>query len=173
MTGSSGRGPSRRCCAGTTRAPATASGSGPCCSSSSGGGRIWPPALGDSRRAVASTLGTQVVRLMLAMAAGVVLSRALHPAGRGTYCLLTTVASTAQVLGHLSLEKAQIAFWPSACRDSLVANSVLLGTVLGLAAALGGWLAVPGSSGLLLVALAGVPAGILVINLTNIATLQS
>lgn len=129
--------------------------------------------MGDSRRAVVRTLGTHLVRLVLAMAAGVVLSRALHPAGRGTYYLLITVASTAQALGHLSVEKAQIAFWPSASRDSLVANSVLLGTLLGLLAALGGWLAVPGSSGLLLVALAGVPAGILVINLTNIATLQS
>jgi O-antigen/teichoic acid export membrane protein len=136
--------------------------------------------LADPARTVLRTLAAYSVRLPLAFVAGVVLSRALQPEGRGTYYLLVTIAGTAQALGHLSVEKAQIAFWPIASRRALAANSVLLGLVLGLAAAalaagavvIGGG-AVPGGAALLLVALAGVPAGILVINLTNLATLQS
>ena len=136
----------------------------------------------DGVRQTAGTAATRAISLLLGMAASIVLARSLQPAGRGTYHVITTVAGTAMMLGHLSVEQAQTTLWADPRRRrAIAANSLTLGLVVGSLAALAAWcvvlfahsafgLADPALVGL---ALVGVPAGICALYLTNIAVLTS
>jgi O-antigen/teichoic acid export membrane protein len=124
-------------------------------------------------------MGAFGVRLVLAAATGVVLSRALNPEGRGTYNVIVTVASTATVLGHLSVMQATVEFW-STRRPVLPGNNLLLGPLLGVAAALSTGLvialAMPGivpayARPMLFLALATVPIGVVTIYMTTVVVL--
>ena len=83
---------------------------------------------------VRNAVGAFGVRLVLAAVAGVLISRALNPDGRGVYYVIVTIASTATVLGHLSLGQASVAFWPDD-RAAIPANTVVLGPLLGAGSA--------------------------------------
>ena len=119
----------------------------------------------------------------LGATASVVISHALGPQGRGAFYVVTTVASTAIMLGGLSLDRAQVTLWMDAPnRSAITANSIGLGPVVGAVAAtvaavivveLGpGVVPIPGP-GLLAIALIAVPAGTTVIYVINQLTLRS
>lgn len=103
------------------------------------------------------------------MAASILVSRTLGPAGRGSYYVLITIASTALTLGHLSVEQAQVFAWSKVTdRRVLSANAVIIGLLLGGLSALIAWFAVillgpavvpVAGQGLLILGLLGVPAG--------------
>lgn len=144
-----------------------------------GAGRV---ARADGARQTAGTLATRAASLLLGMTASVLLARTLQPAGRGTYHVITTLAGTATILGHLSVEQAQITLWADPRhRRALVSNSLPLGMVVGAFAALATWcVTLYAHSALGLVhpdqavfALLGVPAGISSLYLTNIAVLNA
>ncbi|MEV1169992.1 polysaccharide biosynthesis C-terminal domain-containing protein [Nonomuraea sp. NPDC049784] len=125
------------------------------------------------------TLVTRAIRLGLSMVTGVLIARTLQPEGRGIYAVIATVAGAAIVVGHLSLEKSQLAMWSDRSRHrSLTTNGVILGLGVGSVSALGamalvpvaGW---PGEFWLWALALVAVPFGAAAINLNNILMLQS
>jgi O-antigen/teichoic acid export membrane protein len=128
-------------------------------------------------------MATKVTLVMLGATASIVISHALGPEGRGAYYVVTTIASTAIVLGGLSLDQAQITLWTRAPnRRPVSGNSVLLGVVIGGAAAAVAAILVVGlgpsvvpipSYGMLAIALAAVPVGTTVIYVINVLTLQS
>jgi O-antigen/teichoic acid export membrane protein len=126
----------------------------------------------------ARSLAIRFCLSVLGAATGVVLARALHPEGRGTYGTVVTVATTATILGHLSLDQAYVALWRGR-RDALAANSVLLGPVLGMSAALiAGLIAATGvvgaaSPGMIVVALLAVPFTTTAYHLTSVLVLDS
>jgi O-antigen/teichoic acid export membrane protein len=136
--------------------------------------------LADGARQTMGTVATRAASLLFGMAASVVLAHTLQPAGRGAYHVITTVAGTATILGHLSVGQAQTALWADPRRRrAVIANSLPLGLAVGSLAALVAWcvtlvahsalrLAHPDLVGL---ALVGVPAGISLLYLTNIAAL--
>ena len=136
----------------------------------------------DGARQTMGTVATRAASLLFGMAASVVLARTLQPAGRGTYHVITTVAGTAMILGHLSVEQAQTAMWADPRRrPAVAANSLTLGLAVGSLAALGTWCVTVfahstlqlGHPDLVGLALIGVPAGISSLYLTNIAALTS
>jgi O-antigen/teichoic acid export membrane protein len=128
-------------------------------------------------------VATKVTLLALGVCASVVISHTLGPQGRGAYYVITTIGSTAIVLGSLSLDQAQITLWTHpGHRLAITANSVILGPMIGVAAAavaaalvigLGPGIVPIPSLRLLAVALAAVPAGTTVIYLINVLTLRS
>jgi O-antigen/teichoic acid export membrane protein len=140
------------------------------------------PAVNKTRR-LAQTIGTQVTLVMLGATASIVISHALGPQGRGAYYVVTTIATTAIVLGGLSLDQAQITMWTHAPhRRPVTGNSVLLGLAIGIAAAAAAGALVVGlgpgivpitSDRLLAVALLAVPAGTTGIYVGNILTLRA
>jgi O-antigen/teichoic acid export membrane protein len=117
-------------------------------------------------RMVGHTLTTSVLRYGVGALATVALMRALGPDGRGTYAVLVNLATTAMILGNLSVEPAHVSLWSRLHNhDAIAPNSLLLGLALGTLAALIAF-AVVGLSGgllpvlspaLLAVALAAVP----------------
>lgn len=119
---------------------------------------------------------------MLAVLTSVVIARSLQPVGRGVYSMAVTIATTATVLGHLSVEQAQSALWTDPeRRETLAGNSVPLALVLGTVAGLVGTACVATLgpdvlhlSGLSIVAMAclGVPLGVAINYANNIALLQ-
>lgn len=123
-----------------------------------------------------------MVAYILAMAASIIISRTLGPAGRGSYYVLVTVASTALSLGHFSIEQAQVFLWPTTPdKRSLAANSMVMGFFLGLISSgvalgivtlLGPRLVPLAGRGLLLIALAAVPAGITSLYANGLLVLQ-
>ncbi|GAA2267465.1 hypothetical protein GCM10010149_05030 [Nonomuraea roseoviolacea subsp. roseoviolacea] len=125
------------------------------------------------------TLATRGVRLGLETVTGVIIARTLQPEGRGVYAVISTAAFAAVVVGHLSLEKSQIALWEDRSRHpALATNGLVLGLVLGSLSALGalGIVALTGAQGglaLWALALAAVPLGAASVNLNGIMTLQS
>jgi O-antigen/teichoic acid export membrane protein len=144
---------------------------------------MTPPTHGRTRpaqaRGAVRALGTRFGLVIVGGATGVVISRALHPEGRGTYALVVAFASAAMAIGHLSLDQAHIALWPGR-RAAVTANGAVLGPVLGGLAALGAgalaWTGLSGlgaaaHSGLLLVALLSVPPAVTVLYLSNILVL--
>ena len=128
-------------------------------------------------------MATQVTLVVLGATASIVISHALGPQGRGAYYVVTTIASTAIVLGGLSLDQAQITLWThTANRRPVTGNSVLLGLVIGIAAAAAAAALVVGlgqgivpipSYGMLAIVLPAVPAGTTVIYVINVLTLRS
>ncbi len=121
-----------------------------------------------SRRPMRQTAVSMSVRLAQAAlvgGGGVVVARVLHPEGRGTYAVATTLATIALAVGHLSVEQSNVALWPGRAA-AVTANSALLGPVLGGVAAIGAWCFARGGlagsaaahhPGLMLVALVAVP----------------
>lgn len=139
------------------------------------------------RRQPASATGVQVrnsigafsVRLVLAAVTGVVVARGLNPDGRGTFNVITTIASTAMVLGHLSIGQASVGFWSSK-RAAIPANNLLLGPLLGVGAALSTALLIAVAAPdivpapvrpLLFFALAAVPIGVVTIHMSTVVLL--
>ncbi|MEU7887449.1 polysaccharide biosynthesis C-terminal domain-containing protein [Microbispora bryophytorum] len=129
--------------------------------------------------AVAGVLASRMIRVALGAVTGVLIARTLLPEGRGVYAVMTTAAATAVVVGHLSLEKSHIVFWPDSSRHRpLITNALVLGTALGFVAALATFgivaaSASPGAFPLWAVALLAVPFGTASINLTSVLLLQS
>ncbi|WP_113701584.1 lipopolysaccharide biosynthesis protein [Nonomuraea lactucae] len=132
-----------------------------------------------SVRAVAGTVASRTLRLLLATLTGMLIARTLQPEGRGVYAVIATTAGMTMVLGHLSIEKSQIALWTDRARHAgLTSNSLVLGLVLGALAALAGLAVtlcgvIPTQSSLMAVALIAVPFGVAAINLNGIALLRS
>jgi O-antigen/teichoic acid export membrane protein len=121
----------------------------------------------------------QGARVLIAAVTGVLVSRLLNPEGRGAYYVIVTIASTAVVLGHLSIEQANVALWSTA-REAIPTNVLVLGPLLGLvsavvtgtAVAILGPTVIPVSSyRLLVLALAAVPVAVTIVHLTNVALL--
>lgn len=128
---------------------------------------------------VRNTIGALGSRVVLGAVAGVVISRALNPDGRGTYYVIVTIASTATVIGHLSVGQASVSFW-SADRAAIPANSLILGPLLGCVAAVVTGFAiavvspdvVPGPARpLLVLALVSVPLGVACVHLSTVVLL--
>jgi O-antigen/teichoic acid export membrane protein len=128
---------------------------------------------------VRNALGAYGVRFFLGAVAGVVLSRALNPDGRGTYNVIVTIAATATGLGHLSIGQASVSFW-SSDRAAIPTNNLVLGPLLGAgsAAVTGLVIAVlsPGvvpvpARPLLVLALATVPATMAIVHLNSVMLL--
>jgi O-antigen/teichoic acid export membrane protein len=147
------------------------------------GSSVPPAPAVNKTRLLAQTVAVKAVAVLLGAMASVVISHALGPQGRGAYYVVTTVASTAIMLGGLSLDRAQVTLWIDAPnRRAVTANSVGLGPVVGIVAAavaavivveLGpGAVPIPGL-GLLAIALIAVPAGTTVIYVINVLTLRS
>ncbi|GGO65559.1 polysaccharide biosynthesis C-terminal domain-containing protein [Nonomuraea cavernae] len=138
-----------------------------------------PPAVRSTETVVLHTLVSRAIRLILAMATGVLIARTLQPEGRGVYAVIATAAGAAIVVGHLSVEKSQIAWWSDRSRhQALVTNGLVLGLVLGAVSALGALAlaaagGAPGGFALWALALAVVPLGAAAINLDGILTLRS
>ncbi|MBB6351301.1 O-antigen/teichoic acid export membrane protein [Nonomuraea muscovyensis] len=132
-----------------------------------------------SLRAVSRTVASRTMRLMLATLTGMLIARTLQPEGRGVYAVIATTAGMTMVLGHLSIEKSQIALWAERDRHpGLTSNSMVLGLVLGALAALAALAVtvrgvIPTASPLMAVALIAVPFGVAAINLNGIALLRS
>ncbi|MFI7642193.1 lipopolysaccharide biosynthesis protein [Nonomuraea sp. NPDC049400] len=125
------------------------------------------------------TLVTRAVQLCCSLVTGLLIARILQPEGRGIFAVITTVAGAAIVVGHLSLEKSQIALWSDRSRHrSLTTNGAVLGLAAGSVSALGAILLVPvvgwpGERWLWALALFAVPFGAAAINLNGILMLQS
>jgi O-antigen/teichoic acid export membrane protein len=140
------------------------------------------PAVNKTRR-LAQTVATKITMVALGTAASIVISHALGPQGRGAYYVITTIASTAIVLGALSLDQAQITLWTRAAnRGPVTANSLILGWAVGIVAAVAAGGIVLGlgpgivpihGRGMLAAGLAAVPAGTTVIYVINVLTLRS
>jgi len=116
----------------------------------------------------------------LSAATAVVIARTLGPDGRGAYAIVVTLATTALALGHLSVDQAHATRWPVG-RRSIMANSALLGPVLGLlttgialALLAGGvtGLELHGQRSLVVLALFAVPASMTVMYLSNVLVLD-
>jgi O-antigen/teichoic acid export membrane protein len=128
---------------------------------------------------IARAMASRAVRLLLATAASIMIARALQPEGRGVYAVLVATVTMTMVLGHLSIERAQISLWvDQQNRSGLTSNAAVLGVVLGIPAALITFVMatrfdVPTSSPLIVVVLIAVPLGAAGINLKGIALLRS
>lgn len=130
---------------------------------------------------VARTVGSRLLRVVLAAAIGVVVARGLRPDGRGQYDVLVTIAATAVSLGNLAIEQAHSALWHRH-RAAIPANSLVLGPVIGtVAMAVAGTVVValgprvvpvPGYA-LVAIALAAVPFAMAALYLNNVLVLQA
>lgn len=139
-----------------------------------------PPAV---RRVALATFGARLLTVVLAAVTGVVLARTLAPEGRGAYAVVVTTAATAVALGHLSIETAQVSLWKDrGLRRAMAANDVVLSLGLGgvVAAATYGLVRLLGqdrvpvdSTAALVLALAAVPAALLVLWMNSVLTLRS
>lgn len=133
----------------------------------------------------AKALGTILAKIAtygLGLIASIVVARVLGPEGRGSYFVIVTVAATAMSLGHLSIEQANVYLWGrERDRRQLAANSVAIGLAAGLLAGALAWLVVRllgpdrvpvAGYGLLAVALAAVPAGMLALYVSILVVLD-
>lgn len=90
---------------------------------------------------VAGTISTRMFIVLIGGVTSVVVSRQLHPDGRGEYALIVAVATLTMALGHLSVEQAQVYLWSrSADRRTLAANASAIGLATGCAAAAIAWI---------------------------------
>jgi O-antigen/teichoic acid export membrane protein len=128
------------------------------------------------------TASSRVVIFLMGGVTGIVVSRGLHPSGRGSYSVIITVASMAMVLGHLSIEQSHVYLWSQgAGRKALAANAVWVGLCSGAVAAVVAWIlvrvlgpsAIPiYSHTLLAVALLAVPAGTVALYMNGLLILD-
>jgi O-antigen/teichoic acid export membrane protein len=135
---------------------------------------------GSALRQAGRTLMVRCTVVALSAVTAVVIARTLGPDGRGAYAIVVTLATTALALGHLSVDQAHATRWPAG-RGSIMANSALLGPLLGLlttAAALGflgtGFVGLPGPGqrDLVVLALFAVPVSMTVMYLSNVLILD-
>ncbi|MFI6457236.1 polysaccharide biosynthesis C-terminal domain-containing protein [Streptosporangium amethystogenes] len=135
--------------------------------------------LSSSLSRVLQTVGSHAVQVLLGTVTGVLIARTLQPEGRGTYSVIATTTLIAILLGHLSVEKAQIYLWTDRARHgSLLANGLVIGLLSGTTTALIALTlmrvgAMPTTSPLLGLALLTVPFGVAATNLKGIALLRS
>ena len=141
----------------------------------------------EAARLVTGTFGVRLGSLAITMIISVLIARCLHPAGRGTYQVLITIAGASMALGHLSVEQAQTALWPRVgYRSAVAANSFPLGLVVGGFAAMlalavsllcsplfASSAAALSSPALVALAVGGVPLGISTLYLTNVTMLDA
>ncbi|MGN9843393.1 lipopolysaccharide biosynthesis protein [Nonomuraea sp. H19] len=131
------------------------------------------------RANVALTAAAQVLRVVLAATTGAILARTLQPDGRGVYAVITTTATTAIIIGHLSVPHSQIAFWGDRLLNrALTANGLILGLVSGSVAAICTValtpLILPHEAGLLAAAvLVAAPLGVAAVNLQRVLLLEA
>jgi O-antigen/teichoic acid export membrane protein len=134
----------------------------------------------DSGRKITRNVLAQIARVGLSTVTGMVIARGLHADGRGTFSVVTTIATTALALGHLSVEQAHMALWRRA-RRAIPVNSVLLGPVTGAVAGVAAGIVVPllgpravplASYALLLAALVSVPFAMTVLYANSVLVLQ-
>src|SRR4051794_21316064 len=86
------------------------------------------------------TAAARVAALATGIAWSVMVSRALGPAGWGAYAVLITVVQVAVTVGALSLTSPQTFLWSTGEPPAAIAaNSLMLGLLLGAAAAIGAW----------------------------------
>lgn len=135
-------------------------------------------------RQTVHTMTTSAARIAVGGFTTIVLARALGPQGRGSYAVLVTVATTAVVLGNLSVDASHTSLWSNArTRDhtAIAANSLLFGLVVGALSTAGAALAVvvlgpnvipvPGN-GVLALALAAIPCNMTTLYLNNVLLLR-
>lgn len=84
-------------------------------------------------RSVLAIVGTRVVLLLSGVFVSVLIARILGPVGRGQYAVIVAMVGTAVVVGHCSVEQAQV-YLASRGADmrALTANAVVLGLLLGV-----------------------------------------
>lgn len=131
---------------------------------------------------LAGTLSARLSIIILSGITGIVIARVLQPELRGAYYVVVTIAGICIVVAHLSLERAHIYLWAKGERAAtLTANAVIVGLVLGSLTAGGAFVLIlalgPGvipiqHYGLLAIALAAVPLGVVSLYLNNLVTLQ-
>lgn len=134
---------------------------------------------GDTLTQVRETVAAYGARLALGAVIGIVISRSLHPEGRGAYAVVVLIASIATALGHLSIGQANVGFW-NTDRKAIPATNLLLGPQIGALSALvvGAvvllWreTLVPGADPwLIAIALATVPVAVPIVHMTMITLL--
>jgi O-antigen/teichoic acid export membrane protein len=138
--------------------------------------------MSEVRRQTVHTIATRVVVLVIGAVTGLVLARVLLPEGRGEYAALVALAGTALAFGHLSVGQAQTALWSPRQVAAFTANSVPLGLLTGTAAAslaavavfaLGPSIVPVPSVGLLALALAATPVGMVALFLSGTLVLDN
>lgn len=132
---------------------------------------------------LAGTLSTRLSIIVLSGITGIVIARVLQPELRGAYYLVVTISGICIVVAHLSLERAHIYLWAQGQRAAtLTANAVVIGLALGALTAGGAFVLIRALGptvipihhyGLLAVALAAVPLGVVSLYLNNLVTLQN
>jgi O-antigen/teichoic acid export membrane protein len=131
---------------------------------------------------IVGTVCSRIAVALLGSITGVIVSRCLQPDGRGAYFVILSIATTAMALGHMSLEQANVYLWPSAAtRRSLSTNAAVLGSTVGAFASAAAFVLVVGlgpeiipvaSYRLLGIALAAVPAAMVLLYLNGLLTLD-
>jgi O-antigen/teichoic acid export membrane protein len=136
-------------------------------------------------RQAAHTMTTSAVRIVLGGLTTILITRVLGPEGRGAYAVLVTVATTAVILGNVSVDAAHTSLWSCAdarSRAAITTNGLLLGLVVGtvcaavtaVAVVAAGPALVPVPSyGVLAVALAAIPCIMTTQYLNNVLVLRA
>ena len=137
---------------------------------------------GQPRRAITITTLTRFGVFAATGVTYIIISRVLGPSGLGSFTVLVTIATVATQVGHMSLQYSQTYLWTTpSSRRSLVKNAKVLSLIAGILVGIATWaivwlagkhlVPIPGLW-LLAVAVATVPATIVVINLTNLLVLD-
>ncbi|MFD9946216.1 lipopolysaccharide biosynthesis protein [Nonomuraea sp. NPDC059023] len=135
-------------------------------------------ALRTTIRAAFPMMAAEAVKTALGIVAGAALARALHPEGRGLYAAIVSIATTAVLIGHWSLNTSQIAFWPHrVLRARLAGNAVVIGFGMGTITALLAFAAAAAcdpraATPALAIALASVPFTVCWLNLRGVLLLR-
>lgn len=135
-------------------------------------------------RQTLQTMTISAARIALGGFTSIVIARELGPQGRGAYAVVVTVATTAVVLGNLSIDASHTSLWANArTRDhtAISANSLFFGLVVGTFSALitelviallgPGVIRIPGN-GVLVLALAAIPCSMTAVYLNNALLLR-
>lgn len=128
-------------------------------------------------RQIAATFGTRVSVIGLGVVTSVLVARALGPDGRGTLAVAAALTGLAIQFGNLGLHASNT--WavardpnllPALAANSLIASAVIAGVEIGLIAVLVALVPelVPLAGILLLIALAGIPIGLVSLLLQNL-----
>jgi len=118
---------------------------------------------------VLGTYGTQLLMAALSLVTGVIVARALGPAGRGAYAVAMVIAVIGVQLGSLGLQGSNSYFVAKdrTLLGTLLANSLITSLMVGAAGAGTFWLVfhffrgfVPIGGSLMVLAMAGIPVGL-------------